>query len=249
MDNKKSTSEVGHVKNVANLKVMIKAVSLFTNYNPVNPKITVAELQNKYDESKAQLKNVDQKQALDNDAVNQRQYAFQKLEKLTTRVINSAEVITEDKKLMDDIDTFVDKIRGVLATPQTDDDQEGQETAEVRSNSQQSYDNLAAHFGKILEHLEITPAYVPNETDITLQVLKAYLEELLQHNEITAGTLNALKAARRDRDKVMYNDDEGLYQRTLTVKKYIKSLFGANTPESDQISGIEFTDYIRKKKK
>lgn len=129
MDNKKSTSEVGHVKNVSNLKVLINAVSLFPNYNPVNAKITIAELQNKYDESKAQLKNVDQKQALDNDAVNQRQYAFQKLEKLTTRVINAAEVITEDKKLMDDMDTFVDKIRGVLATPQTDDNQEGQETA------------------------------------------------------------------------------------------------------------------------
>lgn len=98
-----STSEVGHEKNVANLLVMIKALQLFPDYNPVNPKIFLPALQDKYNQCLEQLEKVDDVITKDDNAVNARQYAFEKLGTLTTRVFNAADYISEDPKLMDDI--------------------------------------------------------------------------------------------------------------------------------------------------
>lgn len=222
---------------------MINALAHLTRYNPINPKITIEALGNKHTECKGILESLDEKQAIDKDSVNKRQYAFQKMGPLTTQIINAATVISEDKKLMEDMKGIVDKIRGTLPKPKTNDYQEGQEVTEARSNSQRSYDNLAAHFGKIIDILEVISGYTPNETEITIPELQTYHALLLEHNDTTSQTLKAVQNARRERDHAFYNEDEGLYMRTQLVKKYVKSVYTASSPESQQISGIEFRDH------
>lgn len=237
-----STSEVGHAKNVAQLNVMIDALELLDEYNPVNPKITIIELQKKYTECDDLITIVNQKESKNNDVINQRQYDYQKLGPYTTRLYNSASVISEDPKLMEDIRTVVNKIQGELATPTTNEEEEGQETKETRSSSQQSFDYLAANFKKLVEYLELIPGYIPNEEDLTLPVVKAYLDDLIMHNKNASKSLKVLQKARLNRNKALYNEEEGLYMRQLLVKKYVRSLYGADSPESKQISGIEFKD-------
>ena len=43
------------------------------------------------------------------------------------------------------------------------------------------------------------------------------------------------------RDEVLYADGTGLVDLAGLVKKYIKSLFGADSPQYEQISGLKFT--------
>lgn len=237
-----STSEVGHAKNVANLSVLIDAIELLEKYDPVNPKITIIDLRKKHIQCDNAIGVVDKKESLNNDIINKRQYDYQKLGPLTTQLFNSASVISEDSKLMDDIRGVVNKIQGELAMPQTNDDEEGQEVKETRSSSQQSFDYLASNFKKLIEYLEIIPGYVPNEEELTIPAVKAYLADLIMHNKNASKSLKALQKARRDRDHALYNEEEGLYMRQLTVKKYVRSVYKADSPESEQISGIEFKD-------
>lgn len=43
------------------------------------------------------------------------------------------------------------------------------------------------------------------------------------------------------RDDAMYADETGLVDLAGLVKKYVKSLYGADSPQFQQISGLEFT--------
>lgn len=60
-----------------------------------------------------------------------------------------------------------------------------------------------------------------------------------------AGNLEAAAAAplsnaRITRNAELYADDTGLVDRAGLVKKYVKSLYGADSPQFKQISGLEF---------
>lgn len=246
---KHSTSETGHVKNVANLDKMTDALELLEKYNPGNQKITIVELRKKYNQCDNLLKLIDQKETIDDDIINQRQYAFENIGPYSTRLQNSAAAIAEDPKLMDDISNVIDKIRGEPAIPLTIEDREGQEVEEARSNSQRSYDNLAAHLNKLVEYLERIPNYVPNEEDLTIPFAKAYLADLIMHNKNASKSHEELKKVRAERDHAMYNDDEGLYMRTQTVKVYVKGVYYAESPEFKRIRAFKFKNLLKKKKK
>ncbi len=55
----------------------------------------------------------------------------------------------------------------------------------------------------------------------------------------TAGT--PLRNSSITRDDAMYATDTGLVDLAALVKKYVKSLYGADSPQFQQISGLEFT--------
>ena len=43
-----------------------------------------------------------------------------------------------------------------------------------------------------------------------------------------------------DRNQTLYNPLTGLVQTSKEVKQYVKSVFGANSPQYKQVSGLEF---------
>ena len=45
-----------------------------------------------------------------------------------------------------------------------------------------------------------------------------------------------------ERDKILYADDTCLYTIAQNIKKYVKSLDGATSPEYTNVSAIEFTN-------
>ena len=46
--------------------------------------------------------------------------------------------------------------------------------------------------------------------------------------------------ARIARNNTLYNTDDSIFEVAADVKKYIKSIFGATSPELAQVKGIEF---------
>ena len=50
-----------------------------------------------------------------------------------------------------------------------------------------------------------------------------------------------LNAKLIERDQILYADGTGLYSIAQNVKKYVKSLYGATSPEYTNVSNIEFT--------
>ncbi|HNP67813.1 MAG TPA: hypothetical protein PKH16_07915 [Aequorivita sp.] len=58
-----------------------------------------------------------------------------------------------------------------------------------------------------------------------------------------ATAYTAVSNARLERNRILYQENTGLVDTALGVKKYIKSVYGAASPEYNQIKGIKFKNY------
>ena len=70
--------------------------------------------------------------------------------------------------------------------------------------------------------------------------LQTKLEDLKDNNQRVANANVEISNARLERNKVLYIEDNGLVDTAAEAKKYIKSVFGASSPEFAQIKGIAF---------
>lgn len=247
---KYSKSEVGHVINVGNLHKLNELIQTFgAKYNPKPSVLTLVHLRKRYTDCDTHIGIVHNKTKLDNAAINDRQNAFDAADILATSVFNAFAAVAEDDKDIEDLQRYIDKLRGEPATPQTNEDEEGQEIKETRSSSQQSFINRADHFRAIVEHVEGFPNYDPNEEELKVPALKAVLADLFEHNSITAITEAELQKAQTDRDVALYDPKEGMYKITQRVKHYIKSLYGSTSEQYAKARAIKFTKPRKKRKK
>jgi hypothetical protein len=87
------------------------------------------------------------------------------------------------------------------------------------------------------------PSYAPNETELQITSLQARAQDLSNKNNQEASADTAVSNARLERNRILYQENTGLVDTALDVKKYVKSLFGASSPEYNQIKGIKFKKY------
>ena len=109
------------------------------------------------------------------------------------------------------------------------------------STSRQSYTQKAVNFGILLQLLETIPTYTPNEDDLKLPNLTTYQASLMSVTQAVDQTEAQLNAKFIERDQILYAAGTGLYTIAQNVKKYVKSLYGATSPEYATISAIKFT--------
>ena len=83
--------------------------------------------------------------------------------------------------------------------------------------------------------------YLPNENDLTTTALNTLLASVRSANTAVINATTYLRNARIARNKVLYATDTGIHDIALEVKKYIKSVFGASSPEYKQVSKLKFT--------
>lgn len=84
------------------------------------------------------------------------------------------------------------------------------------------------------------PNYSPNEEDLKVTSLQTKLTDLQSKNTNVVTTYTAYSNAMIERNQVLYNQLSGLVQTSKEVKQYVKSVFGANSPQYKQVSGLEF---------
>ena len=92
-----------------------------------------------------------------------------------------------------------------------------------------------------MQLLSTIPTYAPNEDDLKLVNLNSYKDSLLSSTQAVDQTEAELNNKLIERDNILYTDGTGLYSIVQNVKKYIKSLYGAGSPEYTNVSSIEFT--------
>ena len=103
-----------------------------------------------------------------------------------------------------------------------------------------SYDSRLDNFFKLIQLLASVPEYNPNEKELKLEHLNTLLEELKAKNTAVVETTIPLSNARISRNDILYKNDTGLYDVAMDVKTYIKSVFGATSPQYKQISKLDF---------
>ena len=240
----KSHSEVGHAKNVANFADLIAYCTAYgTTYNPSKTALQLPSLNTLYTSAQTELTNVTTAKNTFDTVTGDRQLAFEPLKSLATKVFNYLSVTDATDQTIADAKTINNKLQGrrsgtVSETPPT----EGGTAPNTVSVSRQSYDMLTENFSELIDLISSVPSYTPNETELTTTSLTAYLRELQTANTNVINAEVAYSNARISRNSVLYSENTGLVDIAFDVKKYVKAVFGATSPQYKQISGIKFTN-------
>ena len=108
------------------------------------------------------------------------------------------------------------------------------------STSQQSYTQQIQHLTGLISVLESEPSYTPNETDLQIATLQAKQNDLTTKNNAVATAYTNVSNSRISRNTTLYSTEGSIFDVASEVKKYIKSIYGATSPEFAQVKGIEF---------
>ena len=244
-----STSETGHAKNVANFEKLVAETSAFgTAFNPSKAALKLAELNSQLVTARAAIAAVNSAEPAYKNAVSARDVAFAPLGKLITRVNNALKAsdttVQEDESAL----TLVRKLQGRRATAKKTEDEkkaataEGKEIIEI-SSSQMSYDSRLENFDRLIKLLTSIPAYAPNEAELKVAALTALYNDLKAKNMAVINAEIPLSTARIARNEILYKQNTGIVDITVDVKNYVKSVFGATSPQYKLISNIKFTSY------
>ena len=237
-----STSEVGHAKNVANFQDLIEFVTGYgATYNPSKNSLKLPQLVALKATAETKLPDVISKNTNYNNKVNERMVAFSNLKSLSTRLVNALQTTDATTQTINDAKTFNRKMQGKKASAsQTPTDPNAPAPATI-STSQQSYDQLIQHLAGLKSVLEEEPSYTPNETDLQVATIDAKIADLTAKNTAVSTAYTNISNSRISRNETLYTSDNGIFETASEVKKYIKSVFGASSPQYNQVSGIKFS--------
>ena len=237
-----SVSETGHAKNVANLQDLISFVTGYgATYNPTKNALKLPQLNALATASQASLADVVTKNTAYNNKVNERVVAFSNLKALSTRLINALQTTDATTQKVADAKAFNKKLQGVRAKAVTTPPDPNAPAPTTISTSQQSYDQQIQHLAGIISVLQTEPSYAPNENDLKIVTLTAKQADLTAKNNAVATAYTNVSNSRIARDTNLYATTTGLFDIATEVKKYVKSVYGATSPQFAQIKGIEFT--------
>lgn len=241
-----TNSETGHAKNAANFKSLISFVKGYGEiYNPTNDSIKLESLETMLGNVEKSLSDVDNASPAYTNAVSIREVTFAPLSKLSTRVINALKATNTAQQVDESARTLIRKIQGKRATPKMTEAEkaaaitEGKEINQI-SSSQMSYDNRLENFYKLIMLLASIPEYKPNEEELKITSLTAVYEDLKAKNTAVVESITPLSNTRILRNEIMYKPLSGMVDTTYDVKIYVKSLFGATSPQYRQVSRLVF---------
>jgi hypothetical protein len=241
-----STSEKGHAKNVANLSKLIKVCQGFgVKYNPTKAAIKVANLQIKFNTTTTQLQDIKDGVVANKTAINNRKVGFKGFNKYATRILGSLKATDASTETIENAISINKKIQGERITAEKKPQPKGDSTTPPEDNSistsQQSFTNIVDHFKKLRTLLTNQGAiYNPNETDLKVTAIATYITNLETLNDAVDTTETAIKNARIARDHSFYDEKTGIPDIANAVKEYIKSVYGAGSPEYKLATAIQF---------
>lgn len=243
--------ETGHAKNVSNFDSLYSFVKGYGEaYNPTRDAIKTNAIEEILSKSKNSISNIDAFLPAYTNAVSAREFAFAPLGKLITRVNNAIKATDTTANVDESVKTLVRKLQGKRATAKISEEDkqklaaEGKEVNQI-SASQMGYDNRLENLYKLIMLLTSIPQYNPNEEDLKISTLTALYEDLKSKNAAVVDANTPLSNARIARNEVMYAPITGLVDVAFDTKVYIKSLFGASSPQYKQVSKLEFKSLTR----
>ena len=238
-----STSEVGHAKNVANFADLIAYCTAYgTTYNPSKRALQLPSLNSLLTSAQTEIANVTTAKNAFDTVTGDRQVAFEPLKSLATKVFNFISVTEATDQTIADAKTINNRLQGRRAeTIKEIPAPEGGTTPNTVSVSRQSYDSLTENFSALIDLVSSIPSYTPNEAELTAASLTTFHGNLQTANTNVINAEVAYSNARISRDNTLYADNTGLVDVASDVKKYVKAIFGATSPQYKQVSGIKFT--------
>lgn len=257
----KTSSESGLMKNVTNFQQLVSFCSAFgVRYTPTKTNLSLGDLFAKQAEAETALQQALIAKAAFDNAINARRILFKPIKKLSTRVMNALKASGASEEKISDAQGINRKIQGQRAislkvnghvAPVVPDSRDASEdltadqteVAEKKniSVSQQSYDMMIGHLRNLIHILDAEPSYNPVENELNVVGLSQYRGELEEANARVMSTFTALMIARASRNVVFFDKKTGLCQIAQDIKRYVRSVFGTESPQYKNASSLRFS--------
>ncbi len=244
-----STSEVGIQKNIANFDTLIAtATALGPAYQPSKASLKLPALQAKATAVKAAVTDTSALHMPFIQATGDRKTTYANIKKLSTRILGAIRLTDGvNPSVLAEAVAINRKIQGASAPAAPSiatggDDPETAQPPTGASTSQQSFTNIAAHFADQVALINSLPAYGPSETELQLATLESLAATLANRNSAVTSTYAPYSTSRIARDKHFNDPDTGLVDIAQYFKTYLKTAFGATSPEYKTVSKLKFVN-------
>ena len=155
-------------------------------------------------------------------------------------MVNALEITDATAQVIKDAKGFNRKLQGKKALTNASPIDQNTPAPTTISTIQLSYDQQIQHLAGLTSILISEPSYAPNETELATATLTTLQANLTTKNNEVATAYANISNSRIARNNTLYGPHTGLVEIATEVKKYIKSLFGASSPQFAQVKGIEF---------
>jgi hypothetical protein len=243
----KTTQKIGHNENVTNLFLLANFIPSYgTNYNPANKALTLENITLVGNNGKAANVAVDNANIAESNARAARIEEFSDVDPITRSSLNALKVSGASEQTIEQGKSLAREVFGKRASELLSDDQitaakEGGKDVKQVVVHNASVGSKINNFRKYSLFLASVPQYKPNEENIKPAALSKKLSNMELKEDALKQAETAKAVAIANRKQVLYADGTGLVEIGLNTKTYIKSVFGPNSPEYKQISGITFT--------
>jgi hypothetical protein len=232
--------------NLTNADELIDRVSSFgPKYNPVPVAFTILGLTQLKTSAETLVNNAKSAENVWKNSTMSRSLVFDSADGLVTRAFNAYSISGAPEQSIQQAESKVHVYRNVRVSDKPTAEEiaaakaEGKEL-KINVQHNATFDKKVENFGDIIDFLNNSGHYSPNEADISIAGLTAKYEEMKNNNKICSQNAIELDKARMLRDTVMFSKSTGLVDVSLDVKKYVKSAFGATSVQYMSISGLKF---------
>lgn len=212
------------------------------NYQPSNLLLTVAALEAQYAAGLAAVNQIPTFLHPHKIHINSRQEIFADAIERTRRSRSLLKSSGATAKEVEDGMTLIRKVLGQRAAPAIEDNPDTPENEALQSHSaaQLSFDSQTGNVRSLGEYLGNVNAYNPNENPFKPSAFIDLADQMQAASDAVSTSLVPLSNARRLRDELLYTNENSIYVTARAAKEYYKGLYGANSPQFKQISGLEF---------
>ena len=236
-----SISETGPQRNANNFETLISlCVGYGTTYNPSRAAIQISAMNTLLSNAQASLAAEIAAETALTTATNARKSAFDPLKNLCTKIVNALDATDASDKLVKDAKAINKKIQGTQTKDKSSPEPGGTTGTKTISTSRQSFDSIIENFDRLIQLVGSEPTYAPNESDLQTSTLTTLLGSLRTANTSAINAYTNDSNARITRKSIFDSPSNGMVAIAGDVKKYVKSVYGASSPQFKQISGLEF---------
>ena len=241
-----NSSATGHSRNVDNLETLtISVVGYGTVYNPAKTSLKLTALQALIVSGRNAIAAEHSAEVAGRNAGNARAAAFKLLNKHITRVTNALRASDASDAAMAAVRALARKIQGVHTPSKKIAEEIADTSAEEQSSkhnkrTQMSFESRLDNLDMFIRQLSSISQYNPNEQDLKITGLTALYNDLKSKNIAAINASTQLDNSRIVRDDILYRNANCVVDIANDTKAYIKSLFGATSPQYKQIAKLKF---------
>jgi hypothetical protein len=241
-----------HAKQVAAWgKLLGHCNALGATFNPGMESMKGTALTLLLTEAQKSIEAVHEAQAIQVDAINVRNRAFDELPFLGTRIISAVGASGAPPDYLADVNRIRLRFRYQPLKGSALKTRSGEQTEQTngvdippagtprRPVSYLGFDNKIENLAELIGLLKKESRYIPNEDDLSVESLEAFLAELRQKHTAVSTASMALYSARQHCKKMLFAN-EGIYGSSVRVKKYIQSVFGYKSEQYQVVHKIRF---------